>query len=119
MIAHSCGGIYPFIGDIIECGLDVLDPIQTSVKGMELARLKKEFGGSLCFHGGVDTQRVMPLGKPEAVEEEVKNCLHHLGAGGGYILATAHNIQADVPPENIVAMFQAAQRWGQYPLQIL
>jgi len=117
LIKHCCGGIYPFIANFIECGLDVLDPIQTTAKGMDPVKLKREFGNSLCFHGGIDTQKVLPYGTPEDVRGEVETVIGQLGPGGGYILTASHNIQVDVPPENILAMFEAAHEFGTYPLR--
>ena len=112
---HSCGSVYEFIPDIIELGVDVLNPIQVSARDMDTRRLKQEFGDRLSFWGAVDTQRILPFGKPEDVEEEVKKRIADLASGGGYILSSVHNIQANVPPENIVAMFEAARKYGEYP----
>jgi len=114
---HSCGAIYEFIPDIIECGVDILNPIQVSAKGMDTKRLKQEFGDKLSFWGGIDTQRVLTFGTPEDVEEEVKRRIVDLAPGGGYILSSVHNIQPNVPPENIVAMFEAARKYGEYPIR--
>ncbi|MBT9170673.1 MAG: Uroporphyrinogen decarboxylase [Actinobacteria bacterium] len=115
---HSCGAIFPLIGDLIEIGVDILNPIQPRAEGMDTWELKRVYGQSITFHGGVDVQTVLPRGTTDDVVEEVKERIASLGPGGGYILAASHNIQADVPPENIVAMFEAAQEYGQYPLQI-
>ncbi len=84
---------------------------------MDSAELKREFGDRLTFHGGVDEQQILPLGSQEDVEEEVRRCLRAFGAGGGYILAPSHYVQADTPPANIVAMCRAAHRYGQYPIR--
>lgn len=116
LMLHSCGGIRPFIPDLIAAGVQVLDPIQPQAAGMEAAALKRDFGARLTFHGGVDIQHVLPHGSPADVEAEVCRCLWALGPGGGFILAPAHAVQPDVPPANLVAMCQAAQRWGRYPL---
>ena len=113
---HSCGGIRPFIPDLIEIGLQVLDPVQPRAAGMDSAELKREFGDRLTFHGGVDEQRVLPLGSQEDVEEEVRRRIRAFAPGGGYILAPSHYVQADTPPANVVAMCRAAQRYGQYPI---
>lgn len=113
---HSDGCIYPIIGDLIEIGIDILNPIQVSAKDMDTERLKAEFGQHLSFWGAVDTQRVLPMGTPEEVVGEVKRRIGDLAPGGGYILASVHNIQAEVPPENVVAMFDAAKEYGKYPL---
>jgi len=113
---HSCGGIRPIIPDLIEIGLQILDPVQPRATGMDSSELKREFGDRLAFHGGVDEQQVLPLGSQEDVEEEVRRRLTAFGTGGGYILAPSHYVQADTPPANIVAMCRAAHRYGQYPI---
>jgi uroporphyrinogen decarboxylase len=89
--------------------VDILNPIQISARGMDPVALKREFGDRLVFHGGIDIQRILPFAPPERVKEEVRRIVAILGQGGGYIFASSHNIQADVPPENIVAMFEAIQ----------
>lgn len=108
---HCCGSVYRFIPDLLEIGIDILNPIQVSAKDMNTKRLKKEYGDKLVFWGAIDTQHVLPFGTPQDVENEVKRRIEDLGHGGGYILASVHNIQADVPPENIVAMFDTAQNY--------
>jgi uroporphyrinogen decarboxylase len=113
---HSCGSTYYALRDLIEIGVDILNPVQVAAKDMDTARLKREFGGALSFWGAIDTQHVLPFGSPRAVEEEVQRRLRDLAPGGGYVLASVHNIEADVPGENIVAMTDAARRWGKYPL---
>jgi uroporphyrinogen decarboxylase len=114
---HSCGGIRPLIPDLIDIGLQILDPVQPLAAGMDSAELKRDFGDRLTFHGGVDEQQVLPSGSQEDVEAEVRRCLRAFGPGGGYILAPSHYVQADTPPANIVAMCRAAQRYGQYPIR--
>jgi len=89
--------------------VDILNPIQTSARGMDPAALKREFGEQLVFHGGIDVQQILPFATPERVREEVKRIVATLGQEGGYILAPSHNIQADVPPENVLAMYEAIQ----------
>ena len=111
---HTCGGVYPFISDFIEIGVDVLNPIQVSAKDMDPARLKREFGDKLSFWGGIDTHNVLPYGTPGDVRTEVRRRLAQMAEGGGYVLNSVHNIQADVPPENIMAMFEAALEYGDY-----
>ena len=106
VMLHSCGAVFPLIGDFIDIGVDILNPIQPAASGMEAERLKREFGSELCFHGGVDVQRVLCHGTPDQVIEHVEHCVEVLGAGGGYIAAPSHCIQPDVPPENIVAMVE-------------
>ena len=108
VIYHSCGAIYPLIPDLIDVGIDVLNPIQVSAKGMETTRLKREYGQDLVFWGAIDSQGVLPQGSAAEVRGEVRQRIEDLGPGGGYVLAAAHNIQADVPPENVVAMFEEA-----------
>jgi uroporphyrinogen decarboxylase len=117
ILFHSCGGIRPIIPDLIDIGLQILDPVQPRAAGMDSAELKEEFGDRISFHGGVDEQLVLPLGSEEDVIEEVKLRIRSFGPGGGYILAPSHYIQADTTPANIVAMCQAAQTLGQYPIR--
>jgi uroporphyrinogen decarboxylase len=116
---HSCGSIYPLIGDLIEIGVDILNPVQVSAKDMgDTARLKREFGDRLSFCGAIDTQWVLPHGTPDDVRREVRRRIRDLGPGGGYVLASVHCIQPDVPPENVCAMLEEAQRAGHYPLKL-
>lgn len=107
-IYHSCGSIVPVIGDFINAGLDVLDPIQTRAKGMDPKFLKETFGNRLSFHGGVDVQHTLPYGTPEEVRRETENLIQILGKNGGYIMTGSHAIQPDTSPENIMAMYEAA-----------
>jgi uroporphyrinogen decarboxylase len=112
---HCCGSIYDFIPDLIDAGIDILNPVQVSAAKMDTKKLKKEFGDVLTFWGGgVDTQRILPRGTPDEVKEEVKRRINDLAYGGGFVFATVHNIQADVPPENIIAMWEALQEYGKY-----
>ncbi|MCS7191981.1 MAG: hypothetical protein NZ937_03225 [Armatimonadetes bacterium] len=112
---HSCGSIYEIIPDLIEVGVDILNPVQVSAANMDTKKLKREFGDCLTFWGGgIDTQRILPYGTPEQVREEVKRRIEDLAFGGGFVFATVHNIQADVPPENILAMWEAVQDFGRY-----
>ncbi len=105
VLFHSCGAIAPFIPDIIELGADILDPIQPTGPEMEPEQLKARYGGKLCFHGGIDMQRLLPEGTPEEIQAQVQRYCEVLGAGGGYILSPAHLFQPDVPPENILAVY--------------
>jgi len=115
---HSCGGIYPLIGDLIEAGVDVLNPVQVSAKDMgDTARLKRQFGDRLAFCGAIDTHRVLPHGSAGDVRSEVRRRIADLAPGGGYILAAVHCIQPDVPVGNVIAMFDEAQSAGRYPLK--
>ena len=112
---HSCGAVKPLIPDLIEAGVDILNPVQVSASNMDTKVLKKEFGDVLTFWGGgVDTQRVLPFGTPHEVREEVKRRIDDLAPGGGFVFNTIHNIQADVPPENIEAMLETLERYGKY-----
>ena len=116
---HSCGSIYPLISDLIEIGVDLLNPVQVSAKNMgDTARLKREFGSRLSFCGGVDTQHVLPHGTPDDVRREVRLRIKDLGPGGGYVLAAVHAIQPDVPPENVCALYEEALAAGRYPLAL-
>lgn len=110
---HSCGSIVPIIPDFIEIGLDVLNPLQPLAKDMEPNFLKSEFGESTMFFGGIDIQHLLPCGTPEQIRSEVKRIAGILGAGGGYIIAPAHNIQDDTPVENVLAFFEAVKELGQ------
>ena len=111
---HSCGAITAVIPDLIDAGIDVLNPIQPLATGMDLGALKKEYGKDIAFFGGVDVQGVLPNGSIEDVKNEVKLRISQAGAGGGYILAPAHNIQPDTPVENIFAMYKAVAEYGTY-----
>ena len=105
---HSCGAIYPLINELIdEMHIDILNPLQPRAKGMDMARIKNEFGGRIAFHGGVDLQQTLPYGTQQEVVDEVTGLCHVLGKGGGYICTSAHYIQADVPVENILALYLA------------
>ncbi|MCX6625789.1 MAG: hypothetical protein NTY38_32940 [Acidobacteria bacterium] len=105
---HSCGAVRPFIPDLVELGVDVLDGLQFSAAGMDPAEIKSTFGGRLEFHGGMDVQSTLPFGSREEVRRVANERIAVLGAGGGYILSPTHNIQVDTPPENVVAMYEAA-----------
>jgi uroporphyrinogen decarboxylase len=112
---HSCGATYDLIPDLIELGFDILNPVQVSAAGMDTKRLKRDFGKDIVFWGGgVDTQHVLPFEKPGKVIEEVKRRIDDLAPGGGFVFAPIHNVQAMVPPENIVAAFDTALQYGQY-----
>ena len=112
---HSCGAIREIIPDMIEIGIDIINPVQVSAVGMESAALKRDFGKEMTFWGGlVDTQGVFTNGTPEEVREEVRRRIDDLGAGGGFVAAAVHNIQANVPPENIMAMWETLEEFGKY-----
>jgi len=112
---HSCGASYGLIPDLIDIGFDIINPVQVSARGMDTHRLKQDFGRDIVFWGGgVDTQQVLPFGKPAEVVDEVKRRIDDLAPGGGFVFAAIHNIQAFVPPENIVAAFDTALEYGKY-----
>ena len=116
---HCDGAVSELIEDFIEIGVQVLNPIQVSATGMgDTKKLKDEFGDRLAFWGAIDTYEVLPFGTREDVREEVRRRILDLGPGGGYVLCSVHNIQPEVPPENVVAMFEAAYELGEYPLSL-
>lgn len=111
---HTCGSIEPLIPDFIDCGLDILQSLQPGAAGMDLIKIKREYGRHICFQGGIDIQKTMPYGTAADVKNEVIDRLKTLSPGGGYILCTAHNMQADTPTENILALYEAAGKYGRY-----
>jgi uroporphyrinogen decarboxylase len=112
---HTCGDCSQYIPDLIEMGIDILNPVQISASGMDPKRLKAEFGKHLVFWGGgIDSQHILPFAAPAQIIEEVKRMVEIFKPGGGYVFNNVHNIQAGVPPENIVAMYQAAYEFGFY-----
>jgi uroporphyrinogen decarboxylase len=113
---HSCGGIRPIIPDLIEIGVDILNPVQVNATGMDSAELKREFGADLTFWGGgVDTQTAFDERfSPEEIRNDVRRRLDDLMLGGGFVFNPVHNIQGNVPPENIMAMWETVQEFGQY-----
>lgn len=114
---HCCGSIPNLIEPMIRAGIDILNPVQTSAKGMSAQVLKDSFGDRITFRGGgVDTQRILSFGTPDDVRDDVRQRLNILGSGGGFIWAAIHNIQYDVPPENIVAMIDTIHEFGRYPM---
>ena len=114
---HTDGDVFDLIGDLVEIGVDILNPIQTSAGKMaDLQALKQRYGTRLCFCGAIDTQVILPRGSPSEVNEEVRRVIRILGPEGGYMLASVHTITNDVPPENIIAMARAVEEHGQYPL---
>ena len=115
VLLHSCGSVRKLIPDLIETGIDALNPVQVSAAGMDSAELKREFGKDLCFWGGgIDTQHVLPRGTVAEVKDEVKRRIDDFAPGGGFVFAAVHNIQPDVPPENIRAMVEAFQEHCKY-----
>jgi uroporphyrinogen decarboxylase len=112
---HSCGAIRPLIGDLIDTGIDILNPVQISAAGMDPKELEQEFGRDLVFWGGgVDTQGVLGTGTPQEVKEDVRRNIEALAPDGGFVFAAVHDIQANVPPENIMAMWEAWKAYGVY-----
>lgn len=108
---HCCGGVYPLLPDMIEAGLDIINPVQFNCADMQIDRLKREFGKDLVlWGGGCDTQNILINGAPEQVYQHVIDQVSILSPGGGYVFQQVHNILADVPPENIVAMFEAVRQ---------
>jgi uroporphyrinogen decarboxylase len=112
IILHSCGNVYPIIPDFIDIGINVLNPVQPRAVSMEPWRLKRDFGDALTFLGGVDIQQLLPYGTPEQVRGGVEKLIDALGPGGGFILAPSHQFQPDVPPANIVTMYDTAVAYG-------
>lgn len=108
---HTCGSVYNFIPDLIDCGVDILNPIQPGVYMMEHERLKADFGDKIAFWGGIDTQHLLPEGSPDEVKAETKRILSIMDKKGGYILAPAHTIQQDVNAENICAIYEGAKEY--------
>ena len=112
---HSCGAVRRLIPDLIEAGIDILNPVQISAADMDLRELKREFGRDLVFWGGgVDTQGVLGTASPAEVKDHVRQNIEALAPGGGFVFATVHDIQANVPPENVMAMWEALQQYGSY-----
>jgi uroporphyrinogen decarboxylase len=114
---HSCGSLGPILDDLVDVGIDVLNPIQVSARGMDPSELKSRYGRRLTFWGAIDTQHVLPHGNPAEVAGAIYQTIQALAPGGGYILAAVHNIQPGVPPENVIAMFDTTRRAGRYPLK--
>jgi uroporphyrinogen decarboxylase len=115
LFLHSCGSIYPLIPDLIEIGVDILNPVQITASEMNPKKLKEEFGNDIVFWGGgADTQGVLTFGSPEQVRNHVRELIDIFAPGGGFVFNQVHNIQANVPPENIVAMFDTAVDYGGY-----
>ncbi|MEI6157142.1 MAG: uroporphyrinogen decarboxylase family protein, partial [Atribacterota bacterium] len=111
---HSCGSVSWAIDDLIDIGVEVLNPVQVSAENMDTKILKNKYGNILSFWGGIDTQGVLPRGTVQEVEDEVKKRIDDLAPGGGYLLAPVHNIQPDVPPENIIAVLETCLKYGIY-----
>jgi len=112
VMIHCDGGVKPLLPDFVEAGIDILNPVQTTARGMDLVALKREFGEDLVFQGAIDTQHVLREGTPVQVADEVKRVIDILAPGGGFLLGPSHNVLPDVPIENLIAMFETAQCYG-------
>jgi len=114
---HTCGSILALIPDFIEAGFDIMNPVQCSATGMDPDELKRRFGDRVAFWGGgIDTQHALPFGSPEQVRTQVRERICSLGPGGGFVFNAIHNVQARVPVENLLALFDAVREYGAYPL---
>ncbi len=115
ILYHTCGSVAQFIPELLDNGIDILNPVQLSARDMDAAWLKARFGQQLVFWGGsIDSEHILPNGKPDQVRENVRRHIELFKPCGGYVFAPVHNIQADVPPENVLAMFDAAIEYGRY-----
>ena len=118
LFLHSDGDIFDVLDDLVEIGVDILNPIQTTAGKMgNLGELKRRYGTNLVFCGGIDSQHILPYGTPAEVRDEVRRVISLLGPGGGYMLAAVHTIMNETPAENILAMVEAALEFGAYPLR--
>ena len=113
-VMHSDGAIRALIPDLIDIGVDAINPVQTTAWNMDPSQLKAEFGKDLAFWGAIDTQHALPFGSVEDVKKDVRKKIEILGSGGGYVLTSCHTIRSEVPAENIKAMFEAAHEFGRY-----
>jgi hypothetical protein len=114
---HCCGSVVALLPDFIEAGFDILNPVQCSAAGMDPAELKRRYGDQITFWGGgIDTQRTLPFGTPDEVRQEARERIRALGSGGGFVFNTVHNVQAMVPIENLIALFDVVREHGRYPL---
>jgi uroporphyrinogen decarboxylase len=112
---HTCGGCIEYIPELIDNGVDILNPVQISARGMDLAELKRRFGDQIVFWGGgIDSQHILPFGSPQQVRDQVRLNVAAFKPNGGFVFNNVHNIQAGVPAENIVALFDAAFDFGCY-----
>ena len=112
---HSCGSVWSIVPDLVDIGMDALNPVQPCCKGMDLGRMKRDYGDHITFHGAIDHQRVLPFGTPEEVRAEVRRVIDILAPGGGFCLAPSHDLMlADFPPENVIAMYDEAYEYGRY-----
>jgi uroporphyrinogen decarboxylase len=115
---HSCGAVRKVIPDLIDAGIDVLNPVQVSAAGMDSAELKREFGKYITFWGGaVDSQNVLETGSVQQVKDDVRRRIEDLAPGGGFVFAPVHNIQCTVPPENVAALWETLHEYGTYRIR--
>jgi uroporphyrinogen decarboxylase len=115
LLLHTDGAVAPFIPDFVEMGIDAINPLQVSAAGMDPKWLKREYGRDIAFWGGAcDSQTMLPFATPQQVSDEVKRRLSELMPGGGYVFSPIHNVQAEVPPQNVIAMFRTALEYGAY-----
>jgi len=112
VMQHSCGSIETFLPDLIECGLDIIEPVQVRARGMDPQELVKKYGGKLCFHGSIDTQRTLPFGTPDDVRREVLERIETFKPYGGFTIAPSQHLLPEIPTENIVAMYDTAWECG-------
>ncbi len=119
LMFHTDGAVLPLVDDFLEMNVDILNPVQTSVKGLEdTFALKESFGDRLSFHGAIDVQSMMPNATIEELEQEIALRIYELGRNGGYILAPCHNIGHDIPMENVVTLFEKAREFGRDPASL-
>jgi uroporphyrinogen decarboxylase len=116
MALHCCGSVTWALADFVEMGVDVLHPLQAAAAGTDLQWIKQEFGQDLVLYSGINNQHILPIGTPEEVVQEVRSKIQILAPGGGYVFSCGHNIQGDVPPQNILAAVDAALEHGRYPI---
>ncbi|MBZ0303416.1 MAG: methyltransferase [Anaerolineae bacterium] len=117
-LIHSCGSIYKLLPDFIDAGFDVLNPVQTGAAEMDPPRLKAEFGDRIVFWGGgIDTQKTLPFGDPDAIAQEVAERMRVFGPGGGFVFNPIHNVQSGIPTENLVALYKAVNAHRDYPIR--
>jgi uroporphyrinogen decarboxylase len=114
---HTDGSVYAFLPDLIEAGVEIINPVQKECKDMQPAKLKRVFGDHLTFWGASVQTSVLEFGTPEEICAEARETIRQLAPGGGFVFAPIHNIQPGVPPKNIVALFETARRFGKYPIQ--
>jgi uroporphyrinogen decarboxylase len=112
VMQHSCGSVGAFLPDLIECGLNILEPVQVRARGMKAQELARQFGGRLAFHGSIDTQQTLPFGTPDEVRREVRDRIETFKPYGGFTIAPSQHLMPEIPTENIVAMYEAAWEYG-------